>query len=77
MKTNTMEREIHPDVRENFTRREIRRSRCLLRRLNFLREQVRGHENPSGYVLLEIESLEWVLTDVGFLAEGVSGNEVK
>lgn len=68
---------IRPDVRERFTRREIRRSQCLLRRLNFLEEQVRGHPQPSGYVLLEIESLTWALDAMGVLAESVSGNGVK
>jgi hypothetical protein len=65
---------LNPDAHQRFTRRELRRSRCLLRRLNFLEEQAAGHPDPNGYVLLEIESLRWVLTEMDLLPEHVSGN---
>lgn len=64
-------------VRDDFNRDEIRRCRLLLRRLRFLEQQVRengGINNTSGnggaaFAEWEVEALEWILTDIGFLRE--------
>lgn len=66
-----------PTAREDFDRQEMRRCRLLLRRLRFLEQQVRetgGMANGQGsggaaFAEWEVEALEWVLTEVGFLAE--------
>jgi hypothetical protein len=66
-----------PLARDEFNRRELRSLRLLLRRLRFLEAQVRetgGLENTSGsggaaFAEWEVEALEWVLTEVGFLPE--------
>jgi hypothetical protein len=66
-----------PGARAEFDREELRRLRLLLRRLRFLEAQVRetgglGSGTGSGgaaFAEWEIEALEWVLTEVGFLAE--------
>lgn len=60
-----------------FTRPELRRARYMLRRLRFLEQQVRetgGVSNPSGkggavHAEWEMEALEWLLTEVGYLSE--------
>lgn len=64
-------------VAAEFTRPELRRARYMLRRLRFLEQQVRqtgGVTNPSGkggavHAEWEMEALEWLLTEVGFLSE--------
>jgi hypothetical protein len=66
-----------PEARNEFTKAELRRLRLLLRRLRFLEQQVRetgGLENGNGsggaaFAEWEVEALEWVLTDIGFLSE--------
>lgn len=67
-----------PEARKEFSRRELRSLRLLLRRLRFLEAQVRetgGLESGSGsggaaFAEWEVEALEWILTEVGFLPEG-------
>lgn len=62
-------------VRSEFSRAEIKRLRILLRRLRFLEAQVRAtggiSSGNSGGVFAEMEAdaLEWVLNEVGYLAE--------
>lgn len=64
-------------ARNEFTKQELRRLRLLLRRLRFLEAQVResgglGNSDGSGgaaFAEWEVEALEWVLTEVGFLPE--------
>lgn len=78
-----------PTARQDFNRMELKRLRLLLRRLRFLENQVResgglGSSSGSGgaaFAEWEVEALEWILTDVGFLdapaepaAPAVSGN---
>lgn len=58
-----------PVARDEFSRRELKRARFLLRRLRFLEQQVREREergedptsNGGVFAELEIESLEWAL----------------
>lgn len=80
-------------AKDEFTKEELRRLRLLLRRLRFLEQQVResgglGSGTGSGgaaFAEWEVEALEWVLRDMGFLPEeepdrpalAVSGNERK
>ena len=64
-------------ARVEFDRTEIRRCRYLLRRLRFLETKVRetggmAEDDPTGgapHAEWEMEALEWVLTEVGFLDE--------
>lgn len=64
-------------ARNEFNRAELKRMRLLLRRLRFLEAQVRESGglqdgNASGGAVFaewEADALEWVLTEVGFLAE--------
>lgn len=66
-----------PTARQDFSRAELRRLRLLLRRLRFLESQVResgGLSNPNSnggaaFAEWEVEALEWVLKDLGFLPE--------
>lgn len=66
----------HPDAKDEFDRRELRRLRLLLRRLRFLEAQVKatggledgGASGGAAFAEWEIEALEWVLTEMGFLA---------
>lgn len=65
-----------PSATEEFTHREIRRCRLLLRRLRFLEQKVRetggmaaGGSGGSAFAEWEIEALEWALTEVGYLSE--------
>ena len=66
-----------PEAKTMFDRMELRRLRLLLRRLRFLEAQVRetggmADGNASGgaaFAEWEIEALEWVLTEVGFLPD--------
>lgn len=79
MKIDVSKSQYHedPKARYEFSRRELRSLRLLLRRLRFLEAQVRetgGLESGSGsggaaFAEWEVEALEWVLTDVGFLQE--------
>lgn len=65
------------DATQEFDRAELRRCRQLLRRLRFLESQVRargGLSDPEGnggaaFAEMEMEALEWVLSEVGFLDE--------
>lgn len=64
-------------AKHEFDRIELRRLRLLLRRLRFLETQVResgglsngGGSGGAAFAEWEIEALEWVLTDMGFLDE--------
>lgn len=63
-----------PGATSEFNRRELRRCRLLLRRLRFLETKAGGiadANNNGGAAFAEWESdaLEWILTEVGFLAE--------
>lgn len=66
-----------PEARRDFNKQELRRCRLLLRRLRFLEAQVRttgGLESGSGsggaaFAEWEVEALEWILYEVGFLSE--------
>jgi hypothetical protein len=66
-----------PDARNEFSKRELRSARLLLRRLRFLETQVResgGLQNRAAsggaaFAEWEEEALCWVLTEIGFLAE--------
>lgn len=63
------------EARREFDRHEIKRCRYMLRRLRFLEAQVRetgGMDAGGGggmHAEWEIEALEWLLTEVGFLSE--------
>lgn len=63
-----------PEARDDFTKAELRRLRLLLRRLRFLEKKIResgGMEqsDPSAaFTEWEVEALEWVLTEIGYLA---------
>jgi hypothetical protein len=54
----------------------------LLRRLRFLEQQIRetgglengGESGGAAFAEWEVEALEWILADIGFLATRVSGN---
>lgn len=75
-------------ARQDFNRRELRSLRLLLRRLRFLEAQVResgglrdgGGSGGAAFAEWEMEALEMVLIEVGFLpdldteAVAVSGN---
>lgn len=62
---------------EDFSEVELRRLRLILRRLRFLETQVRekgGLNNPdatggAAFAEYEVEALEWLLAEVGYLAE--------
>ena len=66
-----------PEARdkENFSKVEMRRLRLLLRRLQFLEEQVRkngglrGADQSGGaaFAEWEVEALSWILDEVNFL----------
>lgn len=63
-------------ARNEFTKAELRRLRLLLRRLRFLETNVaktggmeKSASGGAAFAEWEIEALEWVLTDVGFLEE--------
>lgn len=64
----------HPEARDEFTTAELRRLRLLLRRLRFLETKVRstgglagGRSGGAAFAEWEVEALEWVLMEVGFL----------
>lgn len=79
MKVDVNQSRYHeaPEARNEFNRAEIRRLRLLLRRLRFLEAQVResgGLSDGSGsggaaFAEWEVEALEWLMTEVGFLPE--------
>lgn len=77
MKVDASESEYQeaPEAREEFSKRELKRLRFLLRRLRFLEMKARENEGKmdrsgqSVFADLEVESLEYVLTEIGFLAE--------
>lgn len=66
-----------PDVRTEFDRSELRRLRFLMRRLQYLEQQIRergGMAAPDAtgggaFAEMEVEALEYVLTEVGYLQE--------
>lgn len=67
--------EEHAEARDEFNKTELKRLRLLLRRLRFLEQQIRetgGLENGKGsggaaFAEWEVEALEWILEEVGFL----------
>ena len=75
MKVDARNSRFHEAVTalDDFDRVEIRRLRLLLRRLRFLETQINsrsGLEDPSGagqFAEWEVEALEWLLTEVGYL----------
>lgn len=66
-----------PEARRDFNKSELRRLRLLLRRLRFLEAQVRasgglrngGGSGGAAFAEWEVEALEWILTELGFLSE--------
>lgn len=61
-----------PSAADEFKPAEIRRLQFMLRRLRFLETQVREGTDRSGggmFAVLEIEALEWLLDEIGFLEE--------
>jgi hypothetical protein len=79
MKVDVSKSRYHeePGVTNDFNRRELRRLRLLLRRLRFLEQQVRESgglaagtgSGGAAFAEWEIEALEWVLVEIGFLQE--------
>lgn len=81
MRIEASESEYHEDpaARKEFSRKELRRARLLLRRLRFLETQVKktgglqdgGGSGGAAFAEWEVEALEWVLgpDGIGFLAE--------
>jgi hypothetical protein len=68
-------------ARDDFNSMELKRLRLLLRRLRFLEVQVRengGLGSASGnggaaFAEWEVDALEWILRDVGFLPDTTNG----
>lgn len=64
-----------PSASAEFTKTELRRCRLLLRRLRFLEAKVRDGagiaegDGGASFSEWEIEATEWVLDEMGFLAE--------
>lgn len=64
-------------AREEFSRRELKHARILLRRLRFLETQIRltggladgSASGGAAFAEWEVEALEWALTEIGFLAD--------
>ena len=77
MKIDVSQSVYHEDERTvgDYTKVEVRRLRFLLRRLRFLETQVRengglqngGDSGGSAFAEWEMEALEWLLDDIGFL----------
>ena len=77
MKVDATKSRYHelPDASEEFSTAELRRLRLLLRRLRFLESQIKSsgglsNGNASGgaaFAEWEVDALEWVLTEIGFL----------
>lgn len=58
------------DAGSAFNAAELRRARFLLRRLQFLEAKIRDEDAVSGgsvFAQMEIEALEWVLEDIGYI----------
>lgn len=63
-----------------FNRRELKHLRLMLRRLRFLEKSVRdngglrdgGTSGGAAFAEWEMDALEWLLIEVGFLDEPVS-----
>ncbi len=67
-------------ARTEFSRPEMRRLRYLLRRLRFLEAKVEENggmdsadSSGGAHAEWEMEALEWILTDVGFLETRETG----
>lgn len=66
-----------PAAKAEFNRKELRMLRMLLRRLHFLEAQVKANEGKTGlsgganFAEWESDALEFVLTEIGYLAEVV------
>lgn len=66
-----------PSAKHDFNKRELKNLRLVLRRLRFLEAQVRENGGLAGgsgsggaaFAEWEVEALEWILTEVGFLPE--------
>jgi hypothetical protein len=64
-------------AKDEFNRRELKHCRLLLRRLRFLEQQIRetgglangGGSGGAAFAEWEVEALEWILDEVGFLGE--------
>lgn len=75
MNPNARDSKYHEDLLapNEFTPSELRRLRFLLRRLRFLERQLRDNtgttdtENSGMFVAMEVEALEWTLTEIGYL----------
>lgn len=67
---NSAYREVD-SASQDFTVLELRRLRALLRRLQFLEEMMsrRADSVADPFVEREASALEWVLIEMGFLAE--------
>lgn len=56
---------------KEFSSKEARRLRIILRRLRFLEAQAKSNKDTNGsaplFIGWEIEALEWILDEVGFL----------
>ena len=71
-KGNTRYHEADTATKE-FDRAELKRLRFLLRRLRFLETNISEHEgadatsNAAVFAATEVESLEWLLSEVGYL----------
>lgn len=67
----------HSQARKNFNKTELKRCRFMLRRLRFLETKVRqtgGMADRTGnggsaFAEWEMEAIEWLLTEIGFLAD--------
>lgn len=70
--TNSVFKE-DPSARQDFDRKELRSLRLLLRRLHFLEAQVKRNEGKSdlsggaNFAEWEMDALEFVLTELGYL----------
>lgn len=78
MRTDTSKSKYHEHSMAvtDFDRVELRRLRLLLRRLRFLEQQIRDNggiadaaSGGAAFAEWEVEALEWVLDDMGFLQE--------
>lgn len=71
MNVNTaLSRYATPEPSSEFTRAERKKLLLILRRLQFLEQKDREETGlPNPYNEKEMEALEWILVEVGFLAE--------
>lgn len=66
-----------PSARTEFNRLELKRCRVALRRLQFLEARIRedggltdgGRSGGAAFAEWEADALEWLLDEIGFLAE--------